>query len=394
MAARIGQPRVIEQHTEEENVAVDQRTYDLFAACPPGLEGLLASELSGLGAARIEPGRGGVGFAGGPAVLARVNLCSRYATRVLVRLAVFRAVHLAQLDKRSRRVAWADWIAARTPVRVRASCHRSRIYHSGAAAERVAKALADGSGARLVRAKGTAAVEVLVRLDDDLCTLSLDSSGEPLWHRGAKREVAQAPLRENLAAAALGLAGYDGGEALLDPMCGSGTFVLEAASIALDRAPGRDRGFAFEAWPGRDSAVLAAERERAKAAERDRPAAGLFASDSAAAAVGMARRNLERAGLSEWVALERRPVADLEPPAERGLWICNPPYGRRLGRAQALTELYATLGRVFTERFAGWRLALLTTGDELAEATGLDLRRVGPILPHGGLKLRLFKSAG
>lgn len=363
--------------------------FDLLAACTPGLEELLAVELGALGAGPTGIERGGVVFSGDARILVRANLRLRCADRVLVRLGSFRALHLAQLDRRARRLAWSDWLATGQPLRVRASCHRSRIYHSGAAAERVTRSACETSGAHPA-GPGQPAAEVRVRLDDDLCIVSLDSSGEPLWRRGPKVEGAAAPLRESLAAAGLLWAGYDGSLALLDPMCGSGTLLLEAASLALARAPGLLRDFAFSNWPGFDPGLLESERHAARALQLGAPAAGLFGSDRSGGALGTARRNLERAGCAAFVRLEQRPLDRLEPPAVAGLWICNPPYGRRLERDGKLMDLYRQLGRVFSERFLGWRLALYTTHARLAAATGLDPRPVSPPLAHGGLQVRLY----
>jgi putative N6-adenine-specific DNA methylase len=365
---------------------------ELFAACPPGLEGAVAEELAALGCGPGRRQKGGVAFTGGWAELARANLGLRCATRVLLRLAAFGAPHLAQLDRRARRLDWAAWLPAGAALRASARCSRSRIYHSRAAAERVERAAAAATGGRVVRGRAQPAIEIQLRIVRDRATLSLDSSGAPLWRRGHKQEVTAAPLREHLAAAALRLAGYDGGEPLLDPLCGSGSFLLEAAEMALGRAPGLARDFACQAWPACDRDAWQAERRRLQAAERQRPAAAIFGSDRSGGAVGVSRRNLRRAGLEEQVALERRPLEQLEPPAAAGLWICNPPYGGRLGGAET-EALHRSIGRVARERFSGWRVALLTAREPLARATGLDFTRVSPPLAHGGLEVRLYQTA-
>ncbi len=365
---------------------------ELFAACPPGLESVLADELAALGCAVGRRRSGGVDFAGGWAELARANLGLRCASRVLLRLAEFGGAHLAQLDRRARKLDWAAWLPAGAALRVRARCSRSRIYHSRAAAERVERAAAEAMGGRIVRGRTQPAIEIQLRIVRDRAVLSLDSSGEPLWRRGHKQEVTAAPLREHLAAGALRLAGYDGCTPLLDPLCGSGSFLLEAAEMALGRAPGLARDFACLAWPACDRDAWQAERRRLRAAERERPAAGLFGSDRSGGAVGVSRRNLRRAGLEEQVEIERRPLEQLDPPAAAGLWICNPPYGGRLGGAET-EALHRAMGRVARERFSGWRIALLTAREPLARATGLDFTRVSPPLAHGGLDVRLYQTA-
>lgn len=370
--------------------------FDLYAVCNPGTEDPLAAELRGLGARVGTAGRGGVSFRGDARMLVRANLWLRTATRVLVRVASFPVFHLAQLDKRARRPAWARWIPEGHPVRVRASCHRSRIYHSGAAAQRVARAIADATGARAstrsAQPRDSGTQQVLVRIERNSCTLSLDSSGEPLYRRGLKPESAGAPLRETLAAAVLLMCGYRGEEALLDPMCGSGTLVMEAAMIALDRAPGRAREFACAAWPCLSPGLFDQERARALAIGRDRPGAPLFASDIKAGQVTKTGRNLARAGLEPLVALRRMALEEIEPPAASGLVICNPPYGRRLGDRPGLEELYAALGETMRTRLPGWRLGVITSHHSLARATGLEPLQVSAPLAHGGLKVRLYQA--
>jgi len=365
---------------------VEQNSLEFYAQCPPGLEPALLEELRALGAGGLAAGRGGVEFQGDRALVARANLALRTATRVLLRLDRFPAAHLNELESRARRVPWARYLGQGQPFQLRVSCHASRIYHTGAAEERVARALGAATGGRADKADGAALV--LARIDHDRCELSLDTSGAPLHQRGHKLEVGAAPLRETLAAGVLLLAGYDGAQPLLDPMCGSGSFALEAALIALGRAPGLARPFALEGLPGFGPALVEAERERLRAAERPAPRASILAADANAGAVGKARRNLARAGLEGRVQLERRRLEDQRLPAGPGLVVVNPPYGGRLGRGADLEALHAALGALV--RGTGWRLALLTAREELARATGLAFAAVHGPLHHGGLKVRLF----
>ncbi|MBN2497374.1 MAG: class I SAM-dependent RNA methyltransferase, partial [Deltaproteobacteria bacterium] len=266
-----------------------------FAACAPGLEELVSSELAALGATGILRCAGGAEFTADPRLVMRANLHLRTASRVLLRLAHFPVFHLAQLDRRARRVDWACFLPLDTPIAVRASCKRSKIYHSGAAAERVLKAAIAGARARPAR-EGEAAIHISARIQANQCSLSLDTSGAPLHQRGAKQEVYAAPLRETLAAAFLLLAGFDGTEPLYDPMCGSGSLAIEGAWIAMQRAPGLLRSFAFERLAGFDRRAWAALEDAAR--RQEVPEAGaIFASDRAGAAVGTTRRNVQRAGL-------------------------------------------------------------------------------------------------
>jgi putative N6-adenine-specific DNA methylase len=357
-------------------------TYTIFMACLPGLEPALLAEAQVLRLANARALPGGVEFAGSVADIARANRNSRLASRVLVRIGEFRAMHLAQLDKRARKVPWADWLRADMPVRVEASCTKSRIYHQKAAAQRIERAIVDSVGAPISATEG---LRVMVRIDDDLATISLDTSGEGLHKRGYKHFVGKAPLRETMAAAFLHQMGYDGSQAVLDPMCGSGTFVLEAAEIAAGLAPGRTRSFAFEHFAG--------AKDHPPAPSPDLPAIPRYLGfDRDQGAIQGARANAERAGVSGWTRFACQPISALErPDGPPGLIMVNPPYGGRIGNIGQLYGLYGSLGQVLAERFKGWRLGLVTTDSKLAHATGLRLEAGAPI-PHGGMKVQMFQS--
>ena len=212
--------------------------YGIFLAAPPGLEPVLAEEVRAKGFDDPRAVPGGVETRGDWAEVRRANLVLRGAGRVLVRIGEFRAFHLAQLDKRARKFPWGDVLRADVPVRVETVTNRkSKIYHAGAATQRVEQAIADTLGAEI----GDGGVTVKLRIDDNLCVFSLDSSGEPLHRRGHKAFVGKAPMRETLAAMFLAQCGFDGTGPVVDPMCGSGTFVLEAAEIAAGLLPGSTR---------------------------------------------------------------------------------------------------------------------------------------------------------
>jgi putative N6-adenine-specific DNA methylase len=370
--------------------------FAIFLATAPGLEPPLREEAQALGFAAPETVPGGVLTRGGWPEVWRANLMLRGASRVLARVASFRALHLAQLDKRARKVPWAEILRPDVPVKIEASCARSRIYHAGAAAERVKRAIRETVGAKGAGAKAEEAdaIRVLVRLDDDLCTISVDASGAPLHKRGAKQAMAKAPLRETMAALLLRACGYAGAEPVLDPMCGSGTFVLEAAEIAAGLAPGRARDFAFERLASFDAASWTAMR----AAVAPRPAPPWFYGfDRDAGAVAASAANAARAGLEGVATFQRQAVSAFAPPealadAPPGLVMVNPPYGGRIGDRDALRPLYGTLGAVLKDRFPGWRVGLVTSEPALAAATGLPFGPPGPPIPHGALKIRLYRT--
>lgn len=361
--------------------------FEIFLVATPGLEAPLAAEVAQLGwQATTQPG--GVTIRGGWRDVWRANLMLRGATRVLVRIGGFRAMHLAQLDKRARKFPWADVLRPDIPVRVETVCRASRIYHAGAATQRIERAISEELGAPIA---SDAAIVIKTRIEDDLVTFSIDSTGESLHKRGHKEAVAKAPMRETMAAMFLREMGFDGTRPVLDPMCGSGTFVIEAAEIAAGMAPGRSRSFAFEQLAGFDRPAWQALRESVRTVP---PAVLFHGSDRDTGAIRMSGQNAERAGVADWSRFQTCPIGELQrPEGPAGLVIVNPPYGSRIGDKGPLYGLHAALGQVLRARFGGWRVGIVTSEASLAKATGLALSS-GPIVAHGGLKVRLWQSDG
>ncbi|SFI85041.1 THUMP domain-containing class I SAM-dependent RNA methyltransferase [Jannaschia pohangensis] len=363
-------------------------SFEIFLMAPPGLEPMLADEAvaAGFPAPTVLPG--GVTFQGDWPDVWRANLTLRGAGRVLARIGSFRAFHLAQLDKRARKFPWADILRADVPVRVEVATNRkSKIYHAGAAQQRIETAITEELGCPVA---DDAPVAIKARIDDNLVVLSIDTSGDSLHKRGNKTAVGKAPLRETMAALFLRQCGYRGTEPVLDPMCGSGTFVIEAAEIAAGLLPGRSRSFAFEHLATFDPEAWADMRDVAPPAP---PAFRFHGSDRDAGAFAAARANAERAGIDALVDFQKSAVSDIAPPdGPPGLVIVNPPYGTRIGTKKPLYGLHAALGAALIERFAGWRVGIVTTQADLAQATGLPLDPPGPFVPHGGLKVRLHQT--
>lgn len=361
--------------------------FEIFLVATPGLEAALCNEARQVGFADAVVGEGGVALHGGWLEVWRANLELRGATRVLARIGEFRAMHLAQLDKRARKVAWGAVLKADVPVKVEASCKRSRIYHAGAAAQRVATAISEELGALIA---DDALVRVMVRIEDDLVTISIDTTGEPLHKRGFKQALNRAPMRESMAALFLRQCGYNGSEPVLDPMCGSGTFVIEAAEIAAGLKPGRERRFAFEELIGFDPHAWRAMKSEGGPRMTDLL---FFGSDRDAGAIRMSRENAQRAGVAELTRFEQVPVEQLTAPeGPPGLVIVNPPYGTRIGNKAPLRALYRNLGMALLAKFPGWRVGLVTTDKELAQATGLPWLPSAPPVLHGGLRVTLYQT--
>ncbi|MBA83577.1 MAG: RNA methyltransferase [Rhodobacteraceae bacterium] len=362
--------------------------FEIFLVATPGLEPALCVEAQQAGFADAALVPGGVTLQGGWPEVWRANLMLRGATRVLARIGGFRAFHLAQLDKRSRKFDWRAVLRADVPVRVEVTCKKSKIYHAGAAAQRIEGGLTSAG----LTVAPDAQMVLKARIDDNLVTFSVDSSGESLHKRGHKEAVNKAPMRETMAALILRECGYVAGMPVLDPMCGSGTFVIEAAEMAAGLAPGRTRSFAFEHLASFDAAAWA--RMKAQATPDVHEARPLYhGSDRDAGAIRMSQANAERAGVSAWTDFQMKPIADITPPdGPPGLVIVNPPYGARIGNKKPLFGLYGAMGAVLKERFQGWRVGIVTSDNALASATGLPFVPPGPPIAHGGLKVRLFRT--
>jgi len=361
--------------------------FEIFLVAPPGLEDVLADEAreKGFSVKGLIPG--GVTLTGDWPEVWRANIELRGSTRVLARIAEFRAFHLAQLDKRARKVDWAAALRPDVPVRVEATTKRSKIYHAKAAVQRIERAIHEELGAAISK---DAPVQIKARIDDNLVTISVDTSGESLHKRGHKLFTGKAPIRETMAALFLRQAGFTGTEPLVDPMCGSGTFVIEAAEIALGLKPGRDRAFAFEHLASHDPDAVAV---RNKAEAPITTNLRFYGFDRDAGAVKGATENAARAGVSGVTAFARAPLSELQrPEGPPGLVMVNPPYGGRIGDRKPLFSLYGALGQVLRDRFKGWRVGIVTNDGGLAKATGLPLLPPGPPVAHGGLKVKLYRT--
>lgn len=357
-------------------------SFEVFLVATPGLDAPLLAEARACGFdAQTVPG--GVTFQGGWQDVWRANLHLRGATRVLARIGSFMAFHLAQLDKRASKFDWASTLRKDIPVRVEVTCRKSKIYHAGAAQQRIENALTSqgftlGDG-----------VSLKVRIEDNRVTLSLDTSGESLHKRGHKPRVNKAPMRETLAAMMLAECGYRGDEPVVDLMCGSGTFLIEAAEIATGLLPGRSRSFAFEHLASFDADTWAQMKD---VTPRDTPVR-FFGADRDQGAVQMAQANGQAAGVDHLCQFQTAPFsAATAPTGPPGLVILNPPYGARIGKKHMLYGLYAGLGSVLRAQFSGWRIGMVTSEPGLARTMDLPFAPTGPVIAHGGLKVRLYQT--
>ncbi|AHX14051.1 50S rRNA methyltransferase [Dyella jiangningensis] len=356
-----------------------------FATCPKGLEYLLRDELVALGAEDVREALAGVHFAGTLATAYRACLWSRLASRVLMPLAEFDAATDDALYAGVQAIDWSKHLASRATLAVDANSAQSKLTHSQFIAQRVKDAVVDQfrqrDGSRPDVDTEEPDVRINLRLRRDRATVSLDLSGAPLHRRGWRELQGEAPLKENLAAAMLLRARwpevYAEGGALLDPMCGSGTLLIEGAWMAADVAPGLHREYyGFLGWQQHDIALwrslLDEARQRAEVGLRSLRSC-FFGSDADPRMVQTAKRNAQEAGVSGFLTLDKHDATHVSPPPgyTRGLVITNPPYGERLGDRAEMPRLYRALGETLRERFAGWRAAVLAGDAELGHAIPL-----------------------
>ena len=375
--------------------------HSAFAVTAPGLESLCAAELRGL---EIRPTveDGGVRWDGSIESIARANLWLRTASRVVVRVAEFRATAFFEVELHAKRIAWDRFLGAGSAVEFRVTCRKSKLYHSDAVAQRFAQAVARRiPSVRIAKAKAADdeddASEVadrqlfVVRFLHDVCTVSVDSSGSLLHRRGYRQQVAKAPLRETLAAALLLGAEWNGDVPLVDPMCGSGTIPIEAARLARLIAPGRDREFAFLRWPEVERATWTKLVDDARAGELPSAPVEIAGADRDAGAIDAARANAERAGVAADIEFHVEPISALAPAEPPGLIAINPPYGVRIGESDDLRNLYAQLGNVVRKQRAGWTLALLAADKRLEQHTRLAFEEKFRTR-NGGIPVRLVTA--
>ncbi|MBI4756966.1 MAG: class I SAM-dependent RNA methyltransferase [Betaproteobacteria bacterium] len=384
-----------------------------FAPCPRGLETVLGAELAPLGARDVKPVPGGVGFAGDWTVCMRANLWSRIATRVLWRVGQGRYRGEEDIYRIARDLPWSRWFEVRRTLRVFVTAQRSPLRSLEFITLRIKDAVCDQFRDTLGRRPDvdTAAPDVRVHafLSADSVTLYLDTSGEPLYKRGLGRVGGEAPIKENLAAGILALTGWQPGEPLLDPMCGAGTFLMEAGWMALDRAPGLVREFGFQRLSNFDAAGWAALRAEAQGRARAPGRLAIWGSDADATLVEQARRNLRAAGLEDAIAVEQADVLERTAPglpqggdgplvarqgaeahAPTGVLVANPPYGVRLLASIPLEDFYPRLGDALKRRFAGWRCYILSADPDLPRLIRLKARRRTPLF-NGALECRLLE---
>lgn len=371
-----------------------------FAVTAPGVEFITAAELRSLGVTPLGTEPGGVAFEASSADLFRLNLQLRTTSRLLLRLASFHARSFPELERHARAVPWHEVLRPGDRTAFRVTSKKSKLYHQGGIAERLARAAAaQMEGVTDVRWPPDDAPQppgvqrLVVRLFRDEVTISADASGELLHRRGYRQATGKAPLRETLAAAMLLASGWNGDSPLVDPFAGSGTIPIEAAMLARGIAPGSKRSFGCERWPLMESVDLAAARDTAASGVKRSAAVSISAFDRDAGAVAACRANADRAGVLDDLTTTEQPLSALALGGAPGLVLTNPPYGARIGEVARLRDLYARLGQLLRNAGPGWKLGLLVAHPQLERQLGLPLEERFSTI-NGGIRIRFLVTPG
>jgi putative N6-adenine-specific DNA methylase len=368
--------------------------FQFFATCPRGLEALLADELLAQRALKIVVTDGGVSFEGNLDTMYRVNLHSRIATRIMSRVGQGSYATEEDIYKATFKLHWPSWFKVNQTIRVKVTGVKCPLKSLDFVTLRIKDAVCDR-----FREEGALRPSVSVRdpdvrihayLTQDQYQLYLDTSGAPLYQRGFRDVSVIAPLRENLAAGIIMLSGWIPGTPFLDPMCGSGTFLIEAAMMAVNQPPGMKRTFGFQKLTSFDEGLW--KKIETEAMNKMKPIEFLdiYGSDMDLRAVRVARHNLKVAGLEEVAKVMQSDFIKLEPPASEGTLVTNPPYGQRIGEDEDLKEVYPVWAKHMKESFGGWNTYFLTADLEMPKDMRLKPSKKTPLY-NGALECRLFE---
>jgi len=369
-------------------------TLQFFAPCPRGLETVLADELIAMRAIAVQATSGGVHFQGNWLTCYHANLHSRIASRILWQVAKKPYRNEQDIYDTTTTLPWSEWFTPDLTIRVNLAAIQCPLRSLEYITLKIKDAVCD----KFRRTSGkrpninTVAPDIRIHgfLDAQQFTLYLDTSGEALFKRGYRKNSGNAPLRENLAAGILHLSGWQPGIPLLDPMCGSGTFLIEAAEMTFNIAPGLRRHFAFEHFKQFDQPQWQQLKDQASSARLPATQIPVYGSDLYGYSLADARINLEAAGLLEAVHLKQASALEISAPQSQGILVTNPPYGVRIGEAGLLAEFYPKLGNVLKNKFMGWNAYIFTADPSLAKTIRLKASRRIPLF-NGALECRLLE---
>jgi putative N6-adenine-specific DNA methylase len=365
-----------------------------FATCPRGLESLLEAELQAAGATIVRQVPAGVLFMADAASEMRANLTSRIATRILRKVGYTRYHKEEHIYRAALDLPWPAWFDVKKTIAVKVGAQNAPLKSLNFITLKIKDAICDRfreeTRERPSVDTESPDVPVYAFFTSDAVTFYLDTSGEPLFKRGFKREASAASIKENLAAGLLMLSGWVPGTPLLDPMCGAGTILLEAADMALNRAPGRGRHFAFEHYRDFDAALWKRIRKEAQAQEKPLAKLPIFGADQDRWVLDKARNNLAAAGYDEVIDLQVSDALELKAPTPEGTIVTNPPYGERIGEAEELAEWYPQLGDWLKKNFSGWEAWIISGDPLLPKLFGLKASRRIPLF-NGPIETRFLQ---
>ena len=368
-------------------------TYSLFITCPRGLESALSAELSAQGCTQIEATDGGAACKGSLEQVYRINLHSRTASRVLLQLTKGSYRNEDDIYKLARNIQWGNWFQVAQTFKVKVEGKRAQVKSLDFIGLKIKDALCDAfrdaCGERPSVGKFHPDVRVHAFINDKTVQIFIDTSGEALFKRGYRQDTGEAPLRENLAAGLLLLAGYDGSQPFQDPFCGSGTIAIEAAWIATGRAPGLMRRFGFEKLQGFDKPLWDKIRREAEQKIVFQTAAQIGGSDNDRHMIRAAIQNAQAAEVDDLIRWDTKDAQAVRPNGANGIMISNPPYGVRLAEVQALQALYPQLGTWLKQHYAGWLIGMFTGDRDMPKFMRLSPKRKIPLY-NGNLDCRLF----
>ena len=365
-----------------------------FATCPRGLEALLEAELTAAGGQVVRQVPAGVLFMADAAAEMRANLTSRIATRILRKVGFTRYRKEEHIYRAALELPWPEWFDVKKTIAVKVGAQNAPLKSLNFITLKIKDAICDRfreeTRERPSVDTDTPNVPIYVFFTADAATFYLDTSGEPLFKRGFKREASAASIKENLAAGLLMLSGWNPSTPLFDPMCGAGTILLEAADMALNRAPGRGRHFAFEHYRDFDAKLW--KRIKAEALAQEKPLAKLpiFGADQDRWVLDKARNNLDAAGYAEAIDLEVSDALELKAPAPAGTIVTNPPYGERIGEAEELAAWYPQMGDWLKKNFSGWEAWIISGDPLLPKLFGLKASRRIPLF-NGPIETRFLQ---
>lgn len=370
------------------------QSFRFFAPCPRGLEGVLGAELETFGAKLLKLSDGGVAFSGSWLVMMKANLESRIASRILWLLEEKPYRDEKDIYQLAKRIDWSELFSVNCTIKVNVTAIRSSLNSLDFASLRIKDAVCDHFrekvGARPSVDTKSPDIRIHLFLKDKMASIYLDTSGEALFKRAYRVTQGEAPLRENLAAGIIALSGWKVEEPFYDPMCGSGTFLVEAALMALNIAPGKNRHFAFEKFASFQEKIWQDYRTQRLSEEKKRESLPIYGSDLSGDMVVCAKENLNAAGLEGVVNLKQVNMLEASAPASSGVLIANPPYGVRLSDQEKLDALYPEMGHMLKQKFAGWRAYILSADPMLAKSIRLAAsKRI--VLFNGALECRLLE---